>query len=321
MSVVPPVKQYQSKYTLKTFLTKLSKIFFAFVGRSTINVIVPSKFMEQGVQINNLSEWQDVPCVDDGSKVCGRATEIEITAFGAYHLTHTDPSARFAAMLYWNGYRGGHGYTGAYGLRPIACTYVYAIVWVHVYVSSTFIVPQVTLTSASYAVYEDGGEAIIGLTRSGDLSLPAVVSVETADDEAVGRLRVHGIHYFSLSVLFIILLPPSLLSCLSHTLFPSCLPSPPFLPPSLIPPIAGRDYTATKLSVEFKPGETQKILSVPVIDDVFPEQNKTFFIFFASSPDVYLSPITFASVTILNDDPPLPGVIHNMFLCMNYLML
>ena len=60
--------------------------------------------------------------------------------------------------------------------------------------SSTFIVPQATLTSASYAVYEDGGEAIIGLTRSGDLSLPAVVSVETADDEAVGRLCVHALH-------------------------------------------------------------------------------------------------------------------------------
>ena len=131
--VVPPVEQYQSKYTLTTFSTEFAKIYPTLVGKNTINIIVPNEFTEQGVRINNgsvLSEWQDIPCAADGGKVCGRATEMEITASGAYHLTHTDPSARFAAMLYWNVFRGGHGYTGAYGLRPIACMCVYATVCV-----------------------------------------------------------------------------------------------------------------------------------------------------------------------------------------------
>ena len=43
-------------------------------------------------------------------------------------------------------------------------------------------------------------------------------------------------------------------------------------------------------------------------DDIFPAPNKSFEVYLASSPGVYLSPFTYTVVTILNDDPDLPGM-------------
>ena len=43
-------------------------------------------------------------------------------------------------------------------------------------------------------------------------------------------------------------------------------------------------------------------------DDRFPEANKTFEVYLSASPGVFISPVAYATVTILNDDIPVPGL-------------
>ena len=72
---------------------------------------------------------------------------------------------------------------------------------------------------------------------------------------------------------------------------------------------AGVDYVAVNVTVAFLPGQTTQEVRVSLAeDDIFPEPNKTFEVYLAASPGVYLSPITYTVVTILNDDPDLPGM-------------
>ncbi len=71
---------------------------------------------------------------------------------------------------------------------------------------------------------------------------------------------------------------------------------------------AGVDYFPVDETVEFAAGETSREVLVGIPDDIFPETNKTFEVFLACSPGVYLSPYSYTTVRILNDDPDLPGV-------------
>ena len=72
----------------------------------------------------------------------------------------------------------------------------------------------------------------------------------------------------------------------------------------------GEDYNAVNASVIFEPRSEniiQEFIGTLAPDDVFPEANKSFEIFLTASPGAYLFPDTVVMVTILNDDPPLPG--------------
>ena len=69
------------------------------------------------------------------------------------------------------------------------------------------------------------------------------------------------------------------------------------------------DYAPVNMTVEFWPGQTTKEVCVLLAqDDNFPEANKMFEVYLAFSPGVYLSPVTYTMVTILNDDPDFPGM-------------
>ena len=77
---------------------------------------------------------------------------------------------------------------------------------------------------------------------------------------------------------------------------------------------AGEDYEAVNTSIMFDPQNSiQEFVGRLALDNVFPEANKSFEIFLTASPGAYLSPDTAVTVTILNDDPPLPskaGLLH-----------
>ena len=73
------------------------------------------------------------------------------------------------------------------------------------------------------------------------------------------------------------------------------------------PLLAGVDYSTVDRNVEFAPGEVTREVQVRIQNDIFPEENKTFEVYLAASPGVYLHPITYTTVRILNDDPDLPG--------------
>ena len=60
--------------------------------------------------------------------------------------------------------------------------------------------------------------------------------------------------------------------------------------------------------VFFSPGETEVMVSVPLIDDVFPEQEfEHFEVALSSSPGVLIGSPSFVNFTIMDDDPPVPG--------------
>ena len=42
-------------------------------------------------------------------------------------------------------------------------------------------------------------------------------------------------------------------------------------------------------------------------DDIFPEDDKVFEVYIGATPGAFVSPNAHVNVTILNDDPPLPG--------------
>ena len=66
----------------------------------------------------------------------------------------------------------------------------------------------------------------------------------------------------------------------------------------------------------FGPEERLKTIQVQLApDDVFPEGSKSFAIFLTAAPGVYLSPTTVVNVTILNDDPALPGKTGHFHAC------
>lgn len=69
---------------------------------------------------------------------------------------------------------------------------------------------------------------------------------------------------------------------------------------------AGVDYVDINVTVDFLLGETTREVCVSIAeDDIFPEPNKTFEVYLAAFPwSVPLSTL----VTILNDDPDLPGM-------------
>ena len=71
---------------------------------------------------------------------------------------------------------------------------------------------------------------------------------------------------------------------------------------------ADEDYIPIDIEVIFERDETYKLVSIPLTeDDLFPENNKTFEVYLAGSPGVFISPIGHAFITILNDDAPLEG--------------
>ena len=73
--------------------------------------------------------------------------------------------------------------------------------------------------------------------------------------------------------------------------------------------VADVDYFPIDTEVVFDPDESSKLVSINLPeDDVFPEANKTFEIYFTATPGVLISPIGFAYATILNDDEPLTGL-------------
>ena len=74
-------------------------------------------------------------------------------------------------------------------------------------------------------------------------------------------------------------------------------------------PTAGEDFQSVKMDVTFLSGVTEVMVSVPLIDDVFPEQEfENFEVVLSASPGVLIGSPSFVNFTIVDDDPPLPGV-------------
>ena len=53
--------------------------------------------------------------------------------------------------------------------------------------------------------------------------------------------------------------------------------------------------------------EPSTVVSIEFIDDVFPERDEQFEVFLSAAPGALVVSPAYATVTILNEDPPLPG--------------
>ena len=58
---------------------------------------------------------------------------------------------------------------------------------------------------------------------------------------------------------------------------------------------------------EFLPNISNLIITIPLVNDVFPEKTEEFEMFLSASPGVFIDSPAFARVVILNDDPDLEG--------------
>ena len=65
--------------------------------------------------------------------------------------------------------------------------------------------------------------------------------------------------------------------------------------------------------VEFSANQVEVVVTIPLVDDVFPEEQEEFEVILEASPGVFIDSPASATVSILNDDPDLPG---NKFLCL-----
>ena len=57
----------------------------------------------------------------------------------------------------------------------------------------------------------------------------------------------------------------------------------------------------------FSADQREIVVSIPLVDDVFPEETEQFEVILEASPGVFIDSPARALVTIFNDDPELPG--------------
>lgn len=74
----------------------------------------------------------------------------------------------------------------------------------------------------------------------------------------------------------------------------------------------GTDYElfegkTAEYEAHFSAGQVYHNISISLVDDIFPEEDETFEVLLTASPGVFLYPHTEMVVTIINDDPDLPG--------------
>ncbi len=70
---------------------------------------------------------------------------------------------------------------------------------------------------------------------------------------------------------------------------------------------AGVDFVHTEENVTFPRGVDQVQITIPLINDVFPEATESFQVFLSASPGVYIQAPAVATVVINDRDPDLPG--------------
>ena len=69
------------------------------------------------------------------------------------------------------------------------------------------------------------------------------------------------------------------------------------------------DFLAFNQDFLISPGVTQLIIPITLVNDVFPENTEQFEVLLHASPGVFIDSPSRTIVSILNDDPDLPGML------------
>lgn len=125
MVLIPPEEQYKDSYVFRVFPSRS-----ALDEAHYINIILPSEYSRSDLLLNGVSvsedEWAPISCVADTERVCAYASQLVIST-DTQTLTHRDPDAKFAVIIYSLGFRLGQGYSAGMTQQPIArmCTPVH----------------------------------------------------------------------------------------------------------------------------------------------------------------------------------------------------
>lgn len=120
MVVIPPIEQYRSSYTIRTFATLDEN---TPTGEHYLNILLPGAYSPSSVYLDGQpileSQFQFITCESEG--VCASTLQIQISQT-THTLSHADPSARLNAIVYWYSFRVGQGYFAGMTQQPIART-------------------------------------------------------------------------------------------------------------------------------------------------------------------------------------------------------
>jgi YVTN family beta-propeller protein len=148
-----------------------------------------------------------------------------------------------------------------------------------------FVAPSIVeFSAASYTFDEGAGQALLTVTRTGDTTTSASVGYLTVDNTASVR-------------------------CDNQTTLPGVA-------------FARCDYATTVDTLQFAPGQTQKTIKVPLIDDAYTEGNETVTLRLSDPNGVTLGAQSTATLTITDNDanaPPNPVFASPFFVRQQYL--
>ena len=74
----------------------------------------------------------------------------------------------------------------------------------------------------------------------------------------------------------------------------------------------GEDFIAIDDVFVISPGQTELVVPIALVDDVFPEGVEVFEVLLSTSPGVFIDSPSRATVTILNDDRDLLGIVLHL---------
>ena len=79
---------------------------------------------------------------------------------------------------------------------------------------------------------------------------------------------------------------------------------------------AGKDYITLSKIVEFQPGETEKIITIHILDDSRVERAESFELYLTGGDGVHLSSFFRAEITIPENDGNIKYIADNDILCL-----
>lgn len=219
----------------------------------------------------NLDNVLDGDAQSASVSLSGRVVAVNGTPVSGVTVTVAGPSGPLVGQT--DG-AGNYSFTnltaGNYTITPTKASYTFAPAnqsfnVVNGNLVANFVAPSTVQFSTSNFVFSEGvADAVIVVTRSGDLSQPATVTYFTADNTAAVR-------------------------CDDQTTLPGIA-------------FARCDYATAIDNLQFAPGETQKTFSIPLIDDAHAEPAETVTLKLTDPAGVTLGPQSTATLTITDND-------------------
>jgi YVTN family beta-propeller protein len=224
--------------------------------------------------------------------VSGQVTAINGSPVGGVTVSINGPGGNASAQT---GADGRYAFTnlagGAYNVSPALAGYTFAPASQSFTgtlggdLVINFVAPSVVeFSAASYTFGENDGQALLTVTRTGDTTTAASVGYLTVDNTASVR-------------------------CDNQTTLPGVA-------------FARCDYATTVDTLQFAPGQTQKTIKVPLIDDAYTEGNETVTLRLSEPNGVTLGAQSTATLTITDNDataPPNPVFSSPFFVRQQYL--